>query len=137
MVYPAGFVWIYLGLYYITDFGTYIKLAQCLFAVLYLINLALVFRLMVKSEKIPPYTLAIMCLTSKRVHSIFVLRLFNDPVAMMFLYASLNLFASDYWSLGSLVYRYKINFHYFWPWRDHLNPTNLKISLVIYVELII
>jgi len=104
LVYPAGFVWIYLGLYYITDFGTYIKLAQCLFAVLYLINLALVFRLMVKSEKIPPYTLAIMCLTSKRVHSIFVLRLFNDPVAMMFLYASLNLFASDYWSLGSLVY---------------------------------
>ena len=64
-----------------------------------------------------------MCLTSKRVHSIFVLRLFNDPVAMMFLYASLNLFASDYWSLGSLVYRYKIDFHYFWPWRDHLKPT--------------
>ena len=104
LVYPAGFVWIFTGLYYITNNGTNIKLAQCLFAVLYLINIGLVFYLMSKSKKVPPYTLAIMTLTSYRIHSIFTLRLFNDPVAMTMLYGAIALFVNDYWSLGSLIY---------------------------------
>ena len=33
-----------------------------------------------------------------------VFRLFNDPVAMVFLYAAINAFADDRWSLGSLLY---------------------------------
>ena len=50
LVYPAGFVWIYLGLYHITTSGldcinctaiTNIRYGQCFFALLYLINLAL------------------------------------------------------------------------------------------------
>lgn len=45
-----------------------------------------------------------MCCTSYRVHSIYVLRLFNDPVAMLFLYASLNAFTSERWSIGSIFY---------------------------------
>jgi alpha-1,3-mannosyltransferase len=104
LVYPAGFVWIYTGLYYATNLGKNIKLAQCFFAVLYLAFMALVFRLMIKSRKVPPYALAIMSLTSYRVHSIFILRLFNDPVAMFFLYLAINLFSDDYWSLGSLAF---------------------------------
>ena len=105
LVYPAGFVWIFTVFYHITNSGKNIKLAQCLFAVLYLVNIALVFRLLVKSRKLPPYALALMTLTSYRVHSIFVLRLFNDPVAMLLLYAALNLFIDDFWSLGSLFFR--------------------------------
>jgi alpha-1,3-mannosyltransferase len=35
-----------------------------------------------------------------RIHSIFVLRLFNDPVAVLLLYAAINLFIEDQWSLG-------------------------------------
>ena len=31
-------------------------------------------------------------------------RLFNDPVAMVFLYAAINAFADDRWGLGSLLY---------------------------------
>ena len=108
LVYPAGFVWIFMGFYHLTSSGTNIKLAQCLFAGLYLVNIALVFRLMVRSRKVPPYVLAIMSLTSYRVHSIFTLRLFNDPVAMVLLYASLNLFLANYWSLGSVFYRYLV-----------------------------
>ena len=65
----------------------------------------LFFRLYCKSGKVPPYALAFMTLISYRVHSIFVLRLFNDPVAMVLLYAALNLFADDYWSLGSVFFR--------------------------------
>lgn len=104
LVYPAGFVWIFTGLYHITNSGTNIKLAQCLFAVLYLINIGLVFYLMTKSKKVPPYTLVIMTCTAFRVHSIFTLRLFNDPVAMTLLYCAIALFVNDYWSLGSLIY---------------------------------
>ena len=56
--------------------------------------------------QIPPYMLIFICCTSYRIHSIYVLRLFNDPVAMLFLYAAINLFMEDYWTLGSIFYRY-------------------------------
>lgn len=104
LVYPAGFVWFFMGLYYITDLGVNLRRAQYIFAGLYIVTLALVFRLMVKSEKVPPYVLVFMSITSYRIHSIYVLRLFNDPVAMMFLYAALNFFISDWWSLGSVCF---------------------------------
>ncbi|XP_065339542.1 lethal(2)neighbour of Tid protein [Cloeon dipterum] len=104
LVYPAGFVYIFMGLYYITDFGTNIRLAQYIFAGLYMVNLLLVFRLYGKSRKIPPFIMVFVCLTSYRVHSIFSLRLFNDPVAMVLLYASLNLFLDDMWTFGSVFF---------------------------------
>ncbi|TRY70011.1 hypothetical protein TCAL_06124 [Tigriopus californicus] len=104
LVYPAGFVWLYMGLYYATDLGLNVQRAQYIFAALYVVTLALVFRLMVKSEKVPPYVLVFMSVTSYRIHSIFVLRLFNDPVAMAFLYAALNFFISEWWSLGSVCF---------------------------------
>lgn len=104
LVYPAGFVYIFMALYYITSNGTNIRLAQYIFAAFYIVTLILIFRIFHKSKKLPPYVLIFVCCTSYRVHSIFVLRLFNDPVAMMILYASLNLFIDGYWSLGSLLY---------------------------------
>lgn len=104
LVYPAGFVWLYMGLYYLTSHGTNVRLAQYLFSILYVVNLGLVFRILVKTRKVPPYILVLMSLTSYRIHSIFILRLFNDPVAMLLLYASINLFIDDHWSLGSLFF---------------------------------
>ena len=94
-MYPAGFVWFYMGLYYVTSQGTNIMLAQYIFAGLYLANLGLVFRIFLRTEKLPPYVLALMCLTSYRVHSIFILRLFNDPVAVLFMYLAINLWMDD------------------------------------------
>ncbi|XP_066590986.1 lethal(2)neighbour of Tid protein [Prorops nasuta] len=109
LVYPAGFVYIFSGLYYITAQGTRIKIAQYFFALLYIILLVLVFRIYVKTKKVPPYVLILMCATSYRVHSIFVLRLFNDPIAMVLLFASINAFLDDHWYLGSILYSFAVS----------------------------
>lgn len=104
LVYPAGFVYIFAALYYITDQGRNIALAQYLYAGLYLFTLCIVFSLYNKTSKVPPYVLALMCATSYRVHSIYVLRLFNDPVAMFLLYASAAFLVRRRWLLGCLFY---------------------------------
>lgn len=66
-------------------------------------NLFLVFRIYHRVKKVPPYVLILTCLTSYRIHSIYVLRLFNDPVAMLFLYAAINAYLDYRWTLGSFL----------------------------------
>lgn len=63
----------------------------------------LVLRLYSKSRKVPPYVLVISAFTSYRIHSIYVLRLFNDPIAILLLYAALNAYIDGKWSLGSVL----------------------------------
>ncbi|NXW55637.1 ALG3 mannosyltransferase, partial [Eurystomus gularis] len=104
LVYPAGFVYIFLGLYYATGRGADIRLAQYLFAGLYLLNLLLVFRIYCRTSKVPPYVFFFMCCASYRIHSIFVLRLFNDPVAMAILFLAINFFLEEHWSWGCLLF---------------------------------
>nr|XP_034988904.1 dol-P-Man:Man(5)GlcNAc(2)-PP-Dol alpha-1,3-mannosyltransferase isoform X3 [Zootoca vivipara]XP_034988905.1 dol-P-Man:Man(5)GlcNAc(2)-PP-Dol alpha-1,3-mannosyltransferase isoform X3 [Zootoca vivipara] len=119
LVYPAGFVYIFLGLYYATGRGTNIRLAQYLFAALYLATLLLVFRIYSRTSKVPPYVFFFMCCASYRIHSIFVLRLFNDPVAMAILFLAVNLFLEERWSWGcfcfSLAVSVKMNILLFAP----------------------
>jgi len=88
LVYPAGFVWVYSGLYYLTENGTNIRRAQYFFAGLYLATQYVVFSIYRASKRVPPLVLVFLCL-SKRLHSIFVLRCFNDPVAMFLLYCAI------------------------------------------------
>ncbi|KAL0966473.1 hypothetical protein UPYG_G00295700 [Umbra pygmaea] len=104
LVYPAGFVYIFTALYFITNHGLNIRLAQYLFAVLYLLTLLLVFRIYHRTKKVPPYVFFFVCCASYRIHSIFVLRLFNDPVAMMMLFGAVNLFLDGHWTLGCGLY---------------------------------
>ena len=42
--------------------------------------------------------------TSYRIHSIFVLRLFNDPLAMLLLYIAVILFQRHRWYEGCFVF---------------------------------
>jgi len=97
---------VYSILYYVTSRGSDILLAQFLFALLYLATLYAVFRLYVRSKIVPPYALIFMCCTSYRIHSIFVLRLFNDPVAVFFFFCALNFFCDEKWIIGNILFSF-------------------------------
>lgn len=102
LVYPAGFVYIYSFFYFITNRGQNIRIAQYCFVGIYLLQMYLVLNIYAKSRKVPPYVLIISAFTSHRIHSIYVLRLFNDPVAILFLYAAINFYINGNWTIGSI-----------------------------------
>ncbi|KAJ2720226.1 dolichyl-P-Man:Man(5)GlcNAc(2)-PP-dolichol alpha-1,3-mannosyltransferase [Coemansia sp. Benny D115] len=81
LVYPAGFVWIYQVLYRLTAGGADLRLAQYVFMAVYLATLAAVLYIY-KRTQVPPGMLVLL-VVSKRLHSIYVLRLFNDAFAML------------------------------------------------------
>ncbi|XP_035279463.1 dol-P-Man:Man(5)GlcNAc(2)-PP-Dol alpha-1,3-mannosyltransferase [Anguilla anguilla] len=148
LVYPAGFVYIFSVLYYVTDHGVNIRMGQYLFAAFYLINLLLVFRIYHRTQKVPPYVFFFVCCASYRIHSIFVLRLFNDPVAMMLLFGAVNLFLDGRWMLGcglySLAVSVKMNVLLFAPgllfillWEFGLLKTLPKLCLCAAIQLLL
>ncbi|KAG9343176.1 hypothetical protein JZ751_014153 [Albula glossodonta] len=148
LVYPAGFVYIFTALYYATDHGANIRTGQYLFAVFYLLNLLLVFRIYHRTQKVPPYVFFFVCCASYRIHSIFVLRLFNDPVAMLLLFGAVNLFLDRHWMLGcgiySLAVSVKMNVLLFSPgllfvllWEFGLLKTLPKLSLCAAIQLLL
>lgn len=102
LVYPAAHVYTYTFLYNLTNQGTNILLAQFLFAGFYLGTLSLVLFCYWRAGA-PTYMFPILIL-SKRLHSIFILRCFNDGVAAFCLWAAIFLFQCRQWSLGLLVY---------------------------------
>ncbi|KAI0525973.1 glycosyltransferase [Xylaria bambusicola] len=102
LVYPAAHVYLYTSLYYITDEGRDIFLAQQLFAVLYMATLAVVMACYWRA-KVPPYVFPLLIL-SKRLHSIFILRCFNDCFAVFFLWLTIYLLQRRAWTLGTIIY---------------------------------
>lgn len=109
LVYPAGFVYVYRALYALVgglERGTSargVATAQKVFAVVYALNQCAVFAIYAACEMIPPWAYVALCL-SKRVHSIFVLRMFNDGVAMAFAHVAVALFQRRKWVTGSVVF---------------------------------
>jgi alpha-1,3-mannosyltransferase len=102
LVYPAAHVYLYRFLHDITSAGTDIRLAQYLFIGLYLATLALVL-VCYRNAGAPPWVLPMLVL-SKRLHSIFMLRLFNDGFAVFFLFAAIACYQRKWWTLGSLAF---------------------------------
>ncbi|BDA45052.1 Dol-P-Man:Man(5)GlcNAc(2)-PP-Dol alpha-1,3-mannosyltransferase [Coccomyxa sp. Obi] len=102
LVYPAGFVYIFSFLRWLTGGGD-IRTAQYVFAVLYIATQAVVLWLYIKAKVIPPWALTLLAL-SKRLHSIFMLRLFNDCVAMLLAYVATGLLLLQRWRASLVVY---------------------------------
>ncbi|CAI5441220.1 unnamed protein product [Caenorhabditis angaria] len=103
-VYPAGHLFIFQVLHFLTNGGKSILIAQYIFMILYIINLALVFRILYKTNRIPPFVVLLCSVTGYRIHSIFMLRLFNDPIAMLLFYAAFNFFIDYKWVPGCVLY---------------------------------
>lgn len=101
LVYPAGFLYIYSAIQYLT--GGQVYPAQILFGVLYVVNLGIMLCIYLKTNVVPWWALFLLSL-SKRLHSIFVLRLFNDCFAMTFMHAALLLLLNQKWHLGLIVF---------------------------------
>ncbi|XP_030461365.2 dol-P-Man:Man(5)GlcNAc(2)-PP-Dol alpha-1,3-mannosyltransferase [Syzygium oleosum] len=101
LVYPAGFLYVYSAIQFLT--GGEVYPAQILFGILYIINLGIVFFIYVKTDVLPWWALSLLCL-SKRVHSIFVLRLFNDCFATMLLHTSMVALLSQKWHVGLIIF---------------------------------
>jgi len=139
LVYPAGFLYMYGFFKWLTDGGTNILSGQYLFCVLYVIHAAIVLSIYAlvgrkvyeqlstsEKSKVDPchiiwswrIAMAITCL-SKRIHSIFVLRLFNDAPCMLLFYLSALLYAKSKWRAGcvffSLAVSVKMNVLLFAP----------------------
>jgi alpha-1,3-mannosyltransferase len=103
LVYPAGFLFIFSVLRSLTDSGTNIFFAQCLFAVIYVLCLIATLNLYLMDGGFSLLTCALLVL-SKRIHSIFVLRMFNDCIALLFGLCALNCFVSKKWKFGCFIY---------------------------------
>lgn len=102
LVYPAAHVYIYTALYYLTDEGRNILFGQVIFAVLYLVTLAVAVMCYRRSGA-PPYIFPLLVL-SKRLHSVFVLRLFNDCFAALAMWVSILLFQKRKWTAAVVVW---------------------------------
>ncbi|GAM88532.1 hypothetical protein ANO11243_065650 [Dothideomycetidae sp. 11243] len=102
LVYPAGHVWIYRLLSTITSDGSDIFTAQLVFAALYLVTLATVM-LCYHRARVPPYVFPLLVL-SKRLHSVYVLRLFNDCWAVLGLWLAIALFQSRHVKAAALAF---------------------------------
>ncbi|KAL3472945.1 glycosyltransferase [Aspergillus californicus] len=102
LVYPAAHVYGYTLLYHLTDEGRDIAFGQIIFAFLYLITLTVVMACYRRSRA-PPYLFPLLVL-SKRLHSIYVLRLFNDGLAALAMWAFIWLFMNRKWTSGVIVW---------------------------------
>lgn len=111
LVYPAGHVYVFYLFKELTDGGANILAAQYLYLCIYIAQLILVYKIYShkRTLKVPPYMFLIMCFTSYRIHSIYVLRLFNDPVAILAAYASFYLFLKKQHCLSAIMFSFAIS----------------------------
>ena len=95
LVYPGGFVWVFAVLRWAAGGdGSDIRMAQWIFLGCYIATHACVLATygLSRPHYMPPAACLLLIL-SKRLHSIYLLRLFNDCWSLLFLHAAVLLFA--------------------------------------------
>ena len=103
-VYPAAHLYIYSLFHRLTDGGSNILPAQHVFAgLLTLTNLTVA--LLYRQAGLPPLAVLPLIL-SKRIYSIFLLRMFNDPIAILFVYAALFAATKAKWFFSALFFSF-------------------------------
>ena len=100
-VYPAAHLYTYAFFYWLTQGGRNILPAQHVFALLSTVT-NLLTALLYRQAGLPPIAVLPLIL-SKRIHSIFLLRMFNDPIAILFVYLALFLAVNARWKLSALM----------------------------------
>ncbi|KAH7103723.1 glycosyltransferase family 58 protein [Auriculariales sp. MPI-PUGE-AT-0066] len=103
MVYPAGHVLVHRAMHTLTEGGLYLKRAQALYGALYVLSLALTCAIYRQTRSIPNWVLLLLPL-SKRLHSIFALRMFNDCWAVVVAQASVLAFGVGFDHLACVLY---------------------------------
>lgn len=123
LVYPGGFVWLFSALYYLTAQGTLLAVAQGVFLGVYILTWGLALRFYAELDLVRA-GLLISLFTSRRIRSLYVLRLFNDCWAMLFVYVGMWYLATNQrklrrWLIGcawySLAVSVKMNIFLFAP----------------------
>ncbi|KAH8117363.1 glycosyltransferase family 58 protein [Phellopilus nigrolimitatus] len=108
LVYPAGHVYIHEAVYKATSSGLNIPLAQQIYGGLYLVSIALSCAIYLQAGGIPNWVLLILPL-SKRLHSIYSLRLFNDCWATVGAQVAILALGRGYYSMACILYSLAIS----------------------------
>ena len=78
----------------LTDNGENLFKGQVIFAIFYIIVLVTVLKLYSRGKAVPLLAYCLL-VASKRIHSIFVLRMFNDCVAVLLGYVAIYCFIKN------------------------------------------
>ncbi|KZV97652.1 glycosyltransferase family 58 protein [Exidia glandulosa HHB12029] len=117
LVYPAGHVLIHRAMYALTDGGKYLERAQAMYGALYVLSLAFTCALYRQARGVPNWVLLLLPL-SKRLHSIFALRMFNDCWALVVQQAALLAFGAGADDLGCVLFSFAVS---------------IKMSVILYL----
>lgn len=87
-----------------TDSGRNIKMAQLIYGDLYILSLVLSCAIYRSAGSIPNWVVLLLPL-SKRLHSIYVLRLFNDCWSVVVIQAAILAFQNAFYETGVILFR--------------------------------
>ena len=108
LVYPAGFLYVFSFFRFVTGGGKIVIVAQLMWMIMHALCVLFAADIYLNAidYKKNPSQLAILVLLllSRRIRSIFVLRLFNDCVATLFALIAISLFVRRHWKSGCVFF---------------------------------